>query len=147
MAGKTSKTSKTATSKDTFSAEEKEAMKARAKEAKRGKADGEGDLLAKIAEMTPADRAMAERIHALVMAAAPGLEPKTWYGMPAYAKDGKTICFFQSAAKFKARYATFGFSEDAKLDDGNMWPSSFALLKLTATEEKRLAALVKQAVS
>jgi hypothetical protein len=133
---------------ETFSDEEREAMKERAKEAKRGKADGEGDLLAKIAEMSQPDRGMAERIHAIVKAAAPELVSKTWYGMPAYAnKAGKVVCFFQSAAKFKARYATLGFSEDAKLDDGNMWPSAFALMKLTPAEEKKIAALVKQAVS
>ena len=137
--------SKTKTSQ-AFSEEEREAMKERAKESKRSKGDGEADLLAKIAEMTEPDKSMAERIHAIVKAAAPELDCKTWYGMPAYAKGGKVICFFQSAAKFKARYATLGFSEDAKLDDGNMWPAAFALLKLTSAEEARITALVKQAV-
>ena len=137
--------SKTKTSQ-AFSEEEREAMKERAKESKRSKGDGEADLLAKIAEMTEPDKNMAERIHAIVKAAAPELDCKTWYGMPAYAKGGKVICFFQSAAKFKARYATLGFSEDAKLDDGNMWPAAFALLKLTSAEEARITALVKQAV-
>lgn len=131
---------------ETFSEDEREAMRERAKESKRGKADGEADLLAKIAEMTEPDKGMAEAIHALVKAAAPELECKTWYGMPAYAKGGKVICFFQSAAKFKARYATLGFSENARLDDGNMWASSFALMKLTAAEEARITALVKLAV-
>ena len=130
----------------TFSEEEREAMRERAKEAKRGKADGEGDLLTKIAEMTQPDRGMAEKIHALVKAAAPELASKTWYGMPAYARDGQVICFFQSAAKFKARYATLGFSEHARLDDGNMWASAFALKELTPAEEQRITALVKQAV-
>ena len=128
-------------------------MKERAKEqkaeARRGAAelDGEQEVLAKIAEMTPSDRAMAERIHALVKEAAPVLLPKTWYGMPAYANDGKIICFFQPAAKFKVRYATFGFNDGAHLDDGAMWPTSFALTKLTAADEKRIGALVKKAVS
>ena len=137
--------SKTQTSQ-AFSEEEREAMKERAKESKRSKGDGEADLLAKIAEMTEPDKSMAERIHAIIKAAAPELDCKTWYGMPAYARGGKVICFFQSAAKFKARYATLGFSEDAKLDDGNMWPAAFALLKLTSAEEARITALVKQAV-
>jgi uncharacterized protein YdhG (YjbR/CyaY superfamily) len=114
---------------------------------KKSKADGEGDVLAKIAEMPEPDRSMAERIHAIVKASAPGLLPKTWYGMPAYARDGKVICFFQSADKFKARYATFGFDQAAKLDEGTMWPTSFALTKLTAADEARIAALVKKAVS
>ena len=140
-----------------FTEDELAAMKERAQElkaearrgtrSKKGKADGEGDLLAKIAEMKEPDRAMATRLHELVKATAPDLSPKTWYGMPAYARDGKVVCFFQSAGKFKTRYATFGFSEEANLDDGSMWPISFALKKLTATEEKRIAALVKQAVS
>ena len=135
-----------------FTAEERAAMKERARELKaesgRGsrKADGESDLLAKIAEMPESDRAMAERLHALVRKAAPALEARTWYGMPAYAKDGKVVCFFQSAAKFGSRYATFGFSDRANLDDGAMWPTSFALKKLTAADEKRIAALVKKAV-
>ena len=109
--------------------------------------DGESAVLAKIAEMPEPDRAMAERFHAIVKASAPSLSPKTWYGMPAYAKDGKVVCFFQSAAKFKARYATFGFSDKANLDDGNMWPSYFALKELTAAEEKKIAKLVKKAAS
>ena len=131
--------------KKTFSDEEKAAMKERAREVKSGA--GESDLLEKIAEMAEPDRAMAERIHALVKKTAPELEPKTWYGMPAYAKGGKTVCFFQPAAKFKARYSTFGFNEAANLDEGAMWPTSYALTKLTAAEEKKLAALVKKAVS
>jgi uncharacterized protein YdhG (YjbR/CyaY superfamily) len=112
-----------------------------------GKADGESDVLAKIAEMQERDRAMAERLHALIKASAPSLSPRTWYGMPAYAKDGKVVCFFQSAQKFKTRYATLGFSDKASLDDGAMWPTAFALTELTAAVEARIAALVKQAVS
>jgi uncharacterized protein YdhG (YjbR/CyaY superfamily) len=131
--------------------EEKAAMQEHAKEMKaaRGKkGDGEADLLAKIAEMPPADRALAERIHAIVTTAAPDLTLRTWYGMPAYAKDGKLICFFQAAAKFKARYATFGFEENAKIDEGSMWPTSWALTtKLTAADEAKIAELVKKAVS
>jgi uncharacterized protein YdhG (YjbR/CyaY superfamily) len=138
-----------------FTDEELAAMKERAKEQKAaarrgkgaGKADGERDVLAKIAEMPESDRIMAERIHAIVKANAPDLTPKTWYGMPAYAKDGKIVCFFQSADKFKARYATFGFNDDANLDEGSMWPTSFALTELTAADEARIAALVKKAVS
>lgn len=133
-----------------FSADEKAAMKERAKElkAEAAKADGESALLAKVAEMPESDRVMAERIHEIVKATAPDLMPKTWYGMPAYAnKDGKIICFFTAAAKFGARYATFGFNEDAKLDDGEMWATSFALKKLGATEEAKITALVKKAVS
>jgi uncharacterized protein YdhG (YjbR/CyaY superfamily) len=130
-----------------FTAEERAAMRERAREAKAGKADGESDLLAKIAEMQGSDRAMAEKLHAIITANAPDLSPKTWYGMPAYAKDGKVLCFFQPAAKFKARYATFGFNDVAALDDGAMWPTSFALTDLTATEEARIADLVKKAVS
>ena len=135
-----------------FTAEEKAAMRERAKElkaeARRGKdrKAGESDLLAKIEEMPEADRAMARRLHEIVTQTAPDLMPKTWYGMPAYATDGKVVCFFQSAAKFGARYATFGFNDTAKLDDGAMWPTSFALKKLTAADEKKLAALVKKAV-
>ena len=131
-----------------FTDEERAAMKERAKElkAKKSKADGESDVLAKIAEMPKADRAMAKRIHAIVKASAPDLTPRTWYGMPAYAKDGKVVCFFKSASKFKSRYATFGFSDEASLDKGGMWPTSFALMKLTAAEEKQIAALVKKAV-
>ena len=139
----------------TFTAEEKAAMKERAKEVKAVKnrgsrsaaADGNADLLTKIAEMPEADRIMAERVHAIVTEVAPELSPKTWYGMPAYAKDGKVVCFFQAADKFKARYATFGFNEDARLDEGTMWPTSFALTRLTAQDEARIEALVKQAVS
>jgi uncharacterized protein YdhG (YjbR/CyaY superfamily) len=133
----------------TFSAEERAAMKERARElkAQKSRAAGESDLLEKIAEMPDSDRAMAERIHAIVSAAAPGLAPKTWYGMPAYADgDGKVVCFFKSADKFKERYATFGFNEPANLDDGGMWPTSWALTKLTAADEKKIAALVKKAV-
>jgi uncharacterized protein YdhG (YjbR/CyaY superfamily) len=128
--------------KKVFTDEERAAMKERAKERK---GSGEDALLAKIAEMPEADRAMAERLHALVKASAPELSPKTWYGMPAYAKGGKVVCFFQSAAKFKSRYATFGFSDQANLDDGAMWPTSYALKELTAAEEAKLAALVKKA--
>jgi uncharacterized protein YdhG (YjbR/CyaY superfamily) len=137
-----------------FTAEERAAMKERAQELKAaarrpraGEADGEQDVLAKIAEMGKPDRVMAERLHAIVKANAPGLSPRTWYGMPAYAKDGKVVCFFQSSQKFKARYATLGFNQTAKLDDGAMWPTAFALLRLTGAEEARIAALVKKAVS
>ena len=134
-----------------FTDDERAAMKERAKELKAagrgGKTDGESAVLEKIAEMEGSDRAMAERLHAIVKASAPALAPKTWYGMPAYAKDGKVVCFFQSAGKFKSRYATFGFSDTANLDDGGMWPTSFALKELTAAEEERIAALVKKAVS
>ncbi len=124
-------------------------MKEHAAELKKAagkKGDGEADVLEKIAEMDDADRVMAERIHAIVKTSAPGLESRTWYGMPAYAKDGKVVCFFQSAAKFKARYATFGFNDVATLDDGAMWPTSFALMKLSAADEKRIGELVKRAV-
>ncbi len=133
-----------------FTAEEKAAMKERAKElkAEAQKADGESALLAKIAEMQEPDRAMAKRLHEIIKASAPDLSPKTWYGMPAYAnKDGKVVCFFQSAQKFNARYATFGFNDVANLDEGVMWPTAFALKELTATEEARIIALVKKAVS
>jgi uncharacterized protein YdhG (YjbR/CyaY superfamily) len=132
-----------------FTAEERAAMKERAKElkAEARKADGERDVLAKIAEMPEPDRAMAERLHEIIKASAPALSPKTWYGMPAYAKDGKVVCFFQSAQKFNTRYATFSFSDKANLDEGAMWPTSFALKELTATEEARISALVKKAVS
>ena len=135
-----------------FTEAERAAMKERAKELKaeervnKNRAEGERDLLAKVAEMPKADRALAERIHVIVTAGAPDLMPKTWYGMPAYARDGKVVCFFQAADKFKARYATFGFSDEANLDDGAMWPTSFALKKLTDADEKRIAALVKKAV-
>jgi uncharacterized protein YdhG (YjbR/CyaY superfamily) len=131
-----------------FTAEERAAMRERAKElkAEAQKADGESAVLAKIAEMPETDRAMAERLHEIVKASAPELSPKTWYGMPAYAnKDGKVVCFFQSAEKFNARYATFGFSDKANLDEGAMWPTSFALKELTAAAEARIGALVKRA--
>jgi len=136
-----------------FTDEERAAMKERSKELKaearasKDKAAGERDVLEKIAEMPEPDRIMAERIHEIVKASAPGLSPKTWYGMPAYAKDGKIVCFFQAAAKFKARYATFGFDQEAHLDEGTMWPTSFALTELTATDEATIAALVRKAVS
>ena len=136
-----------------FTDEEKDAMKERAKELKaearadKDKAGGESDVLAKIAEMQGSDREMAARLHALVKATAPTLSPKTWYGMPAYAKDGKVVCFFQAAAKFNARYATFGFSDSANIDEGTMWPTAFALTGLTAADEARIGALVKKAVS
>ena len=138
----------------TFSDEEKAAMKERAREqraavrrASQGKkADGEGEVLAKIAEMTDSDRAMAERLHAVVKASAPSLSPKLWYGMPAYAVDGKVVCFFQGAQKFNTRYATLGFSDTAKLDEGAMWPNAYALVKLTAADEARVADLLKKAV-
>ena len=128
-----------------FTAEERAAMKERARELKRGTDDGEQDVLEKIAEMEEPDRAMAERIHAIVTAAAPDLTPRTWYGMPAYARDGKVVCFFQSAQKFKARYATLGFSDAARLDEGSMWPTAFALKKLTKKDEATIRALVKKA--
>ena len=146
---KASATTARGTSSKGFSAEERAAMKERAQELKaaaRG-ADGEQELLAKVAEMPERDRVMAERIHAIVKKSAPGLTPRTWYGMPAYALDGKVVCFFQSAHKFKARYATLGFSDAANLDQGSMWPTSYALDKLTAADEKRIRALVKQAIS
>ncbi len=132
-----------------FSAEERAAMKARAEElkAEAAGADAESAVLAKIAEMPEPDRAMAERFQAIIKASAPALSPKLWYGMPAYAKDGKVVCFFQSAQKFKTRYSSFGFSDLANLDEGAMWPTYFALKELTATEEARIAALVKKAVS
>jgi uncharacterized protein YdhG (YjbR/CyaY superfamily) len=144
---------RTAAANKGFTADEKAAMRERAKELKaearasKDKAAGESDLLAKIAEMPKSDRVMAERIHAIVKASAPVLSPKTWYGMPAYTKDGKVVCFFQAAAKFKARYATFGFNDDAKLDEGSMWATSWALTKLTPAYEAKIAALVKKAVS
>ena len=136
-----------------FTKEERAAMRERAREqkaearAQKNRAEGESAVLAKIAEMQGPDRAMAERIHAIIKASAPALLPKTWYGMPAYAKGGKVVCFFQSAQKFNSRYATLGFSDDANLDEGAMWPTSFALKELTATEEARIGALVKKAVS
>lgn len=129
-----------------FTDEERAAMKERILELKADKADGESALLAKIAQMPEPDRTMAKRLHAIIKASAPNLLPKTWYGMPAYAKDGKVVCFFQSADKFKARYATLGFSDTAALDEGAMWPTSFALKKLTAAEEAKIVALVKKAV-
>jgi uncharacterized protein YdhG (YjbR/CyaY superfamily) len=153
----TQKSAKSSTPNDKksrgFTDEERGAMRERAQElkadARRGKskADGESDVLAKIAEMQEPDRAMAQRLHAIVKASAPALSPRTWYGMPAYAKDGKVVCFFQSAQKFKTRYATIGFSDKANLDEGAIWPVAFALKELTATEEARIVALVKKAVS
>jgi hypothetical protein len=128
-------------------AERKPAKKVTRRGPRAGKADGESEVLAKIAEMPEPDRALAERLHAIIEASAPALSPRTWYGMPAYAKDGKVVCFFQPAAKFKVRYATLGFSDKANLDEGAMWPTSFALKELTAVEEKRIGALVKKAVS
>lgn len=151
--------STTAASKkpEKFTDEERAAMKERAQElkteasrgsrGKKAKADGESDVLAKIAEMSEPDRTLATRIHAIVKANAPTLSPKTWYGMPAYAKDGKVVCFFQSAQKFNSRYATFGFSDTANLDEGALWPVAFGLKKLTAAEEARIAELVKKATS
>jgi uncharacterized protein YdhG (YjbR/CyaY superfamily) len=139
---------KTTKPSEGFTAEEREAMKERAREAKAAssRADGLNDLLAKIAEMPEPDRSLAEGVHAIVMASAPDLFPKTWYGMPAYAKDGKLTCFFQAASKFKVRYATFGFQPDANLDDGTMWPVAYALTELTAEVEEQISALVKKAV-
>ena len=130
-----------------FTDEERAAMKERVRELKAGNADGESEVLAKIAAMTEPDRAMAKRLHAIITASVPALSPTTWYGMPAYAKDGKVVCFFQSGQKFKTRYATLGFSDKANLDDGTMWPTSFALKELTAAAEGRIVALVKKAVS
>jgi len=136
-----------------FTDKERVAIKERVQELKaearanKNKADGERDVLAKIAEMPEPDRVMAKRLHAIIRASAPALSPKTWYGMPAYAKDGKVVCFFQSAEKFKSRYATFGFSDEANLDEGAMWPVALALKELTATEEAKISALVKKAVS
>jgi uncharacterized protein YdhG (YjbR/CyaY superfamily) len=147
------KTTPARKSSKVFSDEERAAMKEHAKEVKAsrrgsaGKADGESDVLAKISEMPKSDRLMAERIHAIVRATAPELSPKTWYGMPAYAKEGNVVCFFQSAQKFKSRYATLGFSDNANLDQGAMWPTYFALKELTPTEEKKISSLVKKAVS
>jgi uncharacterized protein YdhG (YjbR/CyaY superfamily) len=151
------KSAKSTTGKgsNVFTDEERAAMRERAQELKAdarrgpraGKADGETDVLAKIAEMPEPDRAMAERIHAIIKATAPALSPTTWYGMPAYAKDGNVVCFFQSAQKFKTRYATLGFSDKANLDEGDMWPTAFALKQLTAADEARIGALVQRAVS
>ena len=157
----TEKSAKTITTIDEkskgFTEEERAAMKERAQEleaearlgprAKKNKADGESDVLAKIAAMPQPDRAMAARLHAIITDSAPALSPKTWYGMPAYAKDGNVLCFFQSAKKFNTRYATFGFSDKANLDDGTVWPIAFALKELTAADEARIVALVKKAVS
>ncbi|MET8450859.1 iron chaperone [Streptomyces sp. NPDC005209] len=151
----TSTTDKTDRKYDGFTDEERDAMKARAQElktaARRGsraaKADTEGEVLAKIAEMPEADRVLAERIHGIVKASAPQLTPKLWYGMPAYAKNGKVVCFFQSAQKFKSRYATLGFSDQANLDDGAMWPTAFAVRELTPADEARIGELIKRAVS
>jgi len=141
----TPQSAKTTSNKEGFTAEEKAAMKARARELK-DKADGESAAQAAIAAMSSQDRAIAERLHELIKASAPDLSPKTWYGMPAYAKDGKVVCYFRNAAKFKERYAMFGFNDSAKLDDGSMWPVGFALTKLTAADEAKIAKLVKRAV-
>jgi uncharacterized protein YdhG (YjbR/CyaY superfamily) len=147
------KTAKKSTAHKGFTADERSAMKARAQELKaearenKNRADGERDVLAAIAAMKGKDRALAKRLHEIVTEAAPDLWPKTWYGMPAYAKDGKVVCFFKSAAKFKSRYATFGFEEAAKIDAGTMWPTSFGLTKLSTDDEKKIGALVKKAVS
>ena len=147
QATKKSATSGKASKTTGFTDEERAAMRQRAREVKADKADGETDVLAKIAEMTEPDRAMAERLHAIIKASAPTLSPKLWYGMPAYAKDGKMVCFFQPASKFKTRYATLGFNDSAHLDDGGLWPVYFALKELTAAEEAKIVALVQQAVS
>ena len=145
---KSARSAKTSGAAKGFTADEKAAMKERARElkAEARNADGERELLARVAEMAEPDRTMAKRLHALIRSAAPTLEPKTWYGMPAYARDGKVVCFFQNAGKFKARYSTLGFSDEAKLDEGSMWPTSFALKALTATEEAKITALVKKAL-
>jgi uncharacterized protein YdhG (YjbR/CyaY superfamily) len=149
-------TAKKTTAKKTapaFTAEEREAMKDRAEEVKAARRGGGGKeaderaMMAKIAELSPSDRDMAERLHEAITASAPGLSPKLWYGMPGYAKDGKVLCFFQPADKFKSRYSTFGFNDGAKLDDGNVWPTAFALARLTDADVKKIAALVKQAAS
>lgn len=152
MTGTRTSTRKTGATHEGFTAEERDAMKERAKELRnagrrgpRAAADPEADVLAKIAEMTEADRALATRVHTLVREHAPALTPKLWYGMPAYARDGKVVCFFQSAQKFKARYATLGFNDPARLDDGTMWPTAFALAGLTTAEEERIAALLVRA--
>jgi uncharacterized protein YdhG (YjbR/CyaY superfamily) len=148
----------TAKTYEGFTAEERAAMKDRAKElkpagrrgsraAKADKTDGESEVLAKLAEMDEPDRVLGERLHAIIKASAPSLSPKTWYGMPAYARDGKIVCFFQPAQKFNTRYATLGFSDKANLDDGTMWPTTYALTELTAADEARIAALLKQALS
>ena len=147
--GTAKRTSPNSRASQGFSADEKAAMRERAKElkAEATKADGESEVLAKIAEMSEPDRSMAEKLHTLIKAAAPTLASKTWYGMPAYTKDGNIICFFQNAGKFKARYQTLGFTDKANLDDGTMWPNSYAITELTATVEAKITALVKQAVS
>ena len=129
-----------------FTDEERAAVRERSQELKAGKADGESDVLAKIAEMPQQDRALAERLHAIIKASAPALSPRTWYGMPAYARDGKVVCFFQPAHKFKTRYATFGFNDSANLDEGSLWPVAVALKELTTADEARIGALVKKAV-
>jgi len=139
-------TQKSAKKSKGFTDEERAAMKEYVQELKGGKVEGESVVLAKIAGMPEPDRAMGKRLHAIIKASAPALSPRLWYGMPAYARDGKVVCFFQSAQKFKTRYATFGFSDKATLDDGAVWPVAFALKKLTAAEEKRISALVKKAV-
>ena len=146
---KSAKTTATKKRYEGFTDEEKAAMMDRVQEQKIAtrKAEGESDLLAKIAEMPEPDRALGKRLHAIIKASAPALSPTTWYGMPAYAKDGKVVCFYQAAQKFKTRYATFGFSDAAKLDEGSMWPNAFALTKLTAAEEARIGALLKKAVT
>lgn len=148
---KTENTDATGTESQAFTEEERAAMRERAKEQRRSrrasKADGERDVLEKIAEMDEPDRSMAERIHAIIKESAPDLTPRTWYGMPAYAKNGSVVCFFQSAGKFKTRYATLGFNDSANLDDGTMWPTAYALKELTPADEERIRALVKKAVS
>jgi uncharacterized protein YdhG (YjbR/CyaY superfamily) len=144
-AKKGKQSAKSTNKREGFTAEEKAAMKARARELKE-KTDGESAVRDAIAEMSPQDRAIAKRLHQLIKATAPDLSPKTWYGMPAYAKDGKVVCFFRNAGKFKERYAMFGFNDTAKLDEGSMWPVAFALTKLTAADEKRIGELVKKAV-
>ncbi|HMH39988.1 MAG TPA: DUF1801 domain-containing protein [Gaiellaceae bacterium] len=139
------KSAKSTNKKEGFTAEEKAAMRARARELK-DKTDGESAVRAAIAAMSPKDRALAKRLHELIKGTAPDLTPKTWYGMPAYAKDGKVVCFFRNAGKFKERYAMFGFNDSAKLDEGSMWPVAFAVKELTAADEARIGALVKKAV-
>ena len=146
---KTAKKPSAKAAKSSWTAEERAAMKERAKELKAGKSKAEGEKAVRgaIAQMAPADRVLAERLHAIILGAAPDLVPRTWYGMPAYAKDDEVICFFKAASKFKERYATFGFNTPAKLDEGAMWPTSFGLVKLTPADEKKIVALVKKAVS
>jgi uncharacterized protein YdhG (YjbR/CyaY superfamily) len=140
-------TKKPAKASKVFTEEEKSAMKQRAKELKADKEDGESNVLAKLAEMSEADRTLGERLHEIIKASAPSLSPKLWYGMPAYARDGKIVCFFQPASKFKTRYATLGFNDSAHLDEGNLWPVAYALTELTAADEARIAELVKKAMS